>query len=138
MKNYFIIASCLLVLISPGVSSAVQDHSRLDPLLFPATRTAYFHGSVYPRTITPNNDGINDQVFFFFKNETSIDTVGSVYDLGLSKVADIHASSLFVQGLSVLMWDGKDRTGSVVRSGVYLYQVKVGEEWFSGTVVVVK
>ncbi|MFQ6042139.1 MAG: fibronectin type III domain-containing protein [Candidatus Poribacteria bacterium] len=37
-----------------------------------------------------------------------------------------------------LTWDGKDDDGKLVESGVYIYQIQVGEEFSAGTVIVAK
>jgi len=36
------------------------------------------------------------------------------------------------------VWDGKDEHGRIVEGGVYIYQIKAGDDVISGTVVVVK
>lgn len=94
--------------------------------------------SVYPRTITPNGDRINDKVFFFYENPTDAEVSGTIYDMRSSKVADVQLSDIFAGTNSVLTWDGKDDSGSVVTGGIYLYKIKVGDETFTGTVVVAR
>ena len=37
-----------------------------------------------------------------------------------------------------LTWDGRDETGEIVESGVYVYQLQVGESFKTGTVIVAK
>ena len=37
-----------------------------------------------------------------------------------------------------LEWDGKNEAGSIVESGIYVYQVKVGDVFSTGTVVLAK
>ena len=41
-------------------------------------------------------------------------------------------------GARDLDWDGKDELGNVVESGVYVYQIQVGESYDTGTVIVAK
>ena len=41
-------------------------------------------------------------------------------------------------GAHDLEWDGKDEVGNVVESGVYVYQIQVGESFDTGTVIVAK
>ena len=96
------------------------------------------HASVFPKIITPNNDGINDQVFFFVDNITSIPVQGFVFDIRGSKIADIQTSDIFSIRQSVLTWNGKDQTGTVVHSGVYIYTIHIGEIRHSGSVVVAR
>lgn len=94
--------------------------------------------TVYPRVITPNGDGINDLVFFLFDNPTDAPIKGSIYDLRAAKIADTKRSDLFAGPNSVMTWDGKDDSGSVVAGGVYLYKVEVGEKTFTGSVSVAR
>lgn len=41
-------------------------------------------------------------------------------------------------GVRDLEWDGKDEVGNFVESGVYVYQIQVGESFDTGTVIVAK
>ena len=41
-------------------------------------------------------------------------------------------------GVRDLEWDGKDEVGNFVESGVYVYQMQVGESFDTGTVIVAK
>ncbi len=93
--------------------------------------------AVYPRTITPNNDGINDRVFFLFENPSLAAAGGSIYDSQSAKVADLRSTDLF-GGDTVLFWDGTDESGAVVSGGFYIYKLQVGEKNFSGTVAVAR
>ena len=40
--------------------------------------------------------------------------------------------------MSSMIWDGKDKSGSIVKGGIYIYQIEVGENSLTGTVVVAK
>lgn len=91
---------------------------------------------VYPRIITPNNDGWNDKVIFEFDNPTLGPLSGKIYDLNDAFVAELVAGP--ADG-STLAWDGKDAGGKPVPGGIYLYQMGVGgAEAASGTVVVAR
>jgi len=96
--------------------------------------TILTEGSPYPRTITPNGDGINDRVFFFFE-ATNAPKEGRIYDLKGAFVANMTPGP--VQDSS-LVWDGKDGRGNVVSRGIYLYKVSLGEKNVTGTVVVAR
>jgi flagellar hook assembly protein FlgD len=96
------------------------------------------NNSVYPKTITPNGDGINDVAFFLFENKTGAVAQGTIYDLRSAKVADLQESNIFAGDNSVLTWDGKDNSGSVVPAGVYIYKVKVADMTYTGTVIVAR
>lgn len=90
---------------------------------------------VYPRIISPNQDGWNDKVIFEFDNPTLAPLSGKIYDLNDAFVAELSAGP---STGSTLLWDGKDAGGKVVPGGIYLYQMGVGAEAASGTVVVAR
>ena len=94
--------------------------------------------SVFPRTITPNGDGINDIVFFFFENRTGLPVHGEIYDLRSQKVADLQEGNLVAGDNTVMTWDGKDGSGAVVPGGAYLYKIEIGERVFTGTIAVAR
>lgn len=91
-------------------------------------------GSPYPRVITPNGDGINDRVFFFFE-ATDAPKDGKIYDLNGAFVGSLKPGP--VQDSS-LVWDGKDDRGNAAPMGVYLYKVSIGDKNATGTVVVAR
>ena len=83
---------------------------------------------VYPNPFTPNNDGVNDSVGFYFDAGT-VQPVIKVY----------NGSGRVVRTLDgVVSWDGKDDSGSVVEAGLYLYHFRLGDLNKTGTVVVAK
>ncbi len=94
--------------------------------------------SVYPRLISPNGDGINDLVFFVLENNTAAPAQGTIYNAQMLKVADVRESTVFMLNRTILVWDGKDESGSVVNAGIYIYKVQVGNDAFTGTVGVVR
>ncbi len=94
--------------------------------------------NVYPRLISPNGDGVNDFVFFVLENKTGAQTKGTIYNSQMFKVSEVRESSLFILDRSILVWDGKDESGSVVSAGIYIYKVQVGDEAYTGTVGVVR
>jgi len=93
--------------------------------------------STYPQTITPNEDGINDHVFFLFENPAGGSVQGKLYDAQSAFVADAKTRDLFT-GDTVLSWDGKDTEGSVVTGGIYYYKLEAGGKTFTGTVAVAR
>ena len=90
--------------------------------------------SPYPRMITPNGDGVNDRVFFFFE-ATDAPQEGRIYDLNGGFVAGMKPGP--VQDAS-LVWDGKDDKGRAAPMGVYIYKVTIGGRSTTGTVVVAR
>ena len=112
------------------------------------------NSKVAPNPFTPNGDGINDEtkITFFLGNIAEPKTlIGKetrnlqikVYDLTgrfiKNLINEMTASSAFVAENSVV-WDGRDESGSLVRPGVYIYQIFIdsdnGGEYLSKTVVV--
>ncbi len=103
-------------------------------LLSGAADTLLTDGSPYPRVITPNGDGINDRVFFFFE-ATDAPKDGRIYDLNGALVGSLKSGPV---PDSSLVWDGKDDRGNVVPMGVYLYKISIGDKNATGTVVVAR
>lgn len=93
-------------------------------------------GSPYPRVIAPNASE-NRRVFWFFDNPGDEEIIGTIYDIRGAKVRDLRVDGLSPTSNS-LVWDGRDSQGSVVPSGVYIYEIKAGKERVTGTVVVAR
>lgn len=98
--------------------------------LFPATGLTREAFRPKERIITPNNDGINDVLYFGGMN-------GSV------SIEIFNAAGRLVRSISdVCEWDGKDGRGRVVESGVYIYQARFRlngrEEMISGSTAIAR
>jgi hypothetical protein len=91
---------------------------------------------VYPRIITPNGDGWNDKAVFQFDNPELLPLSGKIYDITGATVATLKPGPTNPD--STLIWDGKDGSGRVVPSGIYLYEVDVNGKATTGTVVVAR
>jgi hypothetical protein len=95
-----------------------------------------FSFNIVPRKIfTPNADGINDDIRFIYTNSTGEQVSGEIYDLTGAFVCRLAIRD--DQG-TYLAWDGKNGSGTYVRKGIYIYQIKCGSKYYNGTVVVVK
>ena len=57
-----------------------------------------------------------------------------IYDIDGMLVKTLAA----LPGETELTWDGRDETGEIVESGVYVYQLQVGESFKTGTLIVAK
>ena len=79
------------------------------------------------RIITPNGDGMNDTATF--TGLTSQEEV-RIFDARGRRVRTIHGPPH--------IWDGKDDSGRVVESGVYIYQYTSQGERVSGVIAVAK
>ena len=78
-----------------------------------------------PATLTPNGDGINDQVhirFVVFKVETATPRV-RVLDLAGRLVAELAAAS---GDFASYTWSGRDAQGTLVPPGLYLCHIDLG------------
>ena len=85
------------------------------------------------RVLTPNGDGLNDNVVFTFDNPRDSNVSGEIFDIHGAKVADLTQGPM----VNTLLWDGKAE-GTPVPSGVYIYQLRSENRIFNGTLVVVR
>ncbi|MBL0349246.1 MAG: hypothetical protein IPP68_02575 [Elusimicrobia bacterium] len=92
---------------------------------------------VLPRLFSPNGDGINDVVYFSLSNPALSDVTGRVLDVSGGEVSDLAPAGAFGPTPESLMWDGRDRSGRVVPSGPYLFEIQGDGQWIRGVVVVV-
>ena len=84
------------------------------------------------RVITPNGDQRNDVLIITFDNPRDSSVTGTIFDLYGAKVADMSKTSQFT-----IQWDGK-ASGTFVKSGIYIYQLKGDGQRFTGTIVVAR
>ncbi len=91
----------------------------------------------YPNPFTPlsPNEDFNQIVF---PARTLEDASGeftvSIYDIDGMLIKTLAA----LPGETELIWNGRDDAGEVVESGVYVYQLQVGESFNTGTLIVAK
>ena len=91
----------------------------------------------YPNPFTPLslNEDFNQVVF---PARTLEDASGEftvlIYDIDGMLVKTLAA----LPGETEVTWDGRNETGEVVESGVYIYQLQVGESFKTGTLIVAK
>ena len=91
----------------------------------------------YPNPFTPlsPNEDFNQVVFpARALEDTSGEFTVFIYDIDGMLVKSLAA----LPGETELTWDGRDETGEVVESGVYVYQLQVGESFKTGTLIVAK
>ncbi len=96
---------------------------------------------ITPRKIfTPNGDGVNDEIILFLENPNdAVIAQARIFDLTGAEVADFEQGIVAgAQGVVSLKWNGKDRSGNYVRSGVYIYQVQAEGKTLNGTMVVAR
>jgi len=78
------------------------------------------------KIITPNGDGINDVLEF---GNLDADATIDIYNINGRRVR--HLQGVFI-------WDARDDSGSIVESGVYIYQYSKDGKVVSGVVAVAK
>jgi len=96
--------------------------------------TEFTLNKVWPRIFTPNNDGLNDEVYFEYANPNRRGVVCRIFDVRGALVRQLDIG----QTETSFAWDGRDEKGKVVPSGVYLYQLEGEGKVINGTVVVAK
>lgn len=89
---------------------------------------------VYPRKIftpTSNNEKFN-KIHFVINNPTLYQPEGEVYDINLRFVSKLKYEN------GELIWDGKYESGEIVPKGIYIYQIKIENTVYTGSIIVAK
>ena len=121
------VVAAALLLAAPGLLSAGQA---LGGVTLQEVR---------PRIITPNGDARNDHVVFQFDTSLAgVPVEGDILDLNGSRVAGLAMGSEGPDPDSQLTWNGRDDSGHVMPSGIYIYSIKIGQKAATGTVVVAR
>jgi hypothetical protein len=84
-----------------------------------------------PGVLTPNGDGINDEITFEFAvlKVNIARSVGiTLFDLSGHKVRHLEENRGLANGLYRLLWDGRDENGALVPPGLYLAQIEVDSD----------
>ena len=95
--------------------------------------TAFKVISAEPNPFTPLNPPF-DKVTFSFTNPDKEDVILRVFDITGTQ----FYIKEYTSGEVSVTWDGKDVNGTVGEDGVYVYQVQVGTQFYSGTVILAK
>jgi len=98
--------------------------------IVPAQALAAQDARPFEKIITPNGDGKNDTATFLFANPLD-NTKIEIFDMTGHRIRTLFSATN--NG-----WDGRDDNGSVVESGVYIYQFKTDGKLISGLVAVAK
>ncbi len=107
-------------------------------VVFAGNYLAAGDGQVSPRIFTPNDDGVNDEVNFTFPNpdREKMSQWGRIYDIQGRRICDLILDVTNEEIKSA--WGGVNLAGEVVRSGIYIYQIKTSTKVFNGTVILAK
>lgn len=91
----------------------------------------------YPNPFTPlSNDPDFNTVIFPAR---VIDDAEGEFSVLLYNLNGVLIKTLSAQiGETELKWDGKNENGEIVESGIYLYQLQVGDSYKTGTIILAK
>ena len=101
------------------------------------TQTLRILGEPFPNPFTPLSDNTNfNRVVFPARaiENAEGEFIVLIFDTNGALIKELKAAP----GDRELKWDGKDNNGDFVESGVYVYQMQVGEDFKVGTVIVAK
>lgn len=103
----------------------------------PAKKRLRVFDKPYPNPFTPLS-GDSDFNTVVFPKRTIEDGEGK-FEVRLFNLNGVLVKSLTAQlDEDELRWDGKNENGDVVESGIYIYQLEVGESYTTGTIIVAK
>ncbi|MDI6641524.1 MAG: T9SS type A sorting domain-containing protein, partial [Elusimicrobiota bacterium] len=93
--------------------------------------------TVPTKIFTPDGKGPeNTEIMKFYYPHTGEQVTGEIYNLHGAVVKKLPASKN-LNGWH-LEWDGKDDTETPAPKGIYIYQIKVGEKVYTGTIIVAR
>jgi hypothetical protein len=101
--------------------------------LFPSGGVASADLRPRERIITPNGDNVNDVACF----GSGIEDI-RIFDVRGRRIRTISGSGLMSGQLCGTYWDGRDDSGTIAESGVYVYQFTTEGERISGVITVAK
>nr|MBC8235642.1 gliding motility-associated C-terminal domain-containing protein [bacterium] len=86
-----------------------------------------------PNPFTPNGDGVNDLVEFYFENLQGLEPIIRIYDQRGALVRELTDV-----GTTSATWNGKDEDGKLLELGLYIYQIKIGAKVGGGMVILAR
>ncbi len=95
--------------------------------------SAFRFSGIGPNPFTPNPDGINDRIYFYFENPENKSVEIKILDIDGRVVRNIQITDGVVP-----YWDGRNSRNDLVEGGVYLYYLRVRNDTVKGTVVLGK
>lgn len=93
---------------------------------------------VVPSTITLNNDGYNEECRIIIETtEDKSNIVGKIYNRR-GKTIRILNIEKDDPDTKYAVWDGRDKDSNFIPGGIYIYQIKINNKTYQGTIVVAK
>jgi len=89
-----------------------------------------------PRVISPNGGGFDTRLSISFDVGTAGSGAVKVFDRAGRLVREVSENDAFSPGRNVVFWDGRDGSGNVVASGVYMVAVRFDGQTQVASVVV--
>ncbi|PKM97916.1 MAG: hypothetical protein CVU79_05945 [Elusimicrobia bacterium HGW-Elusimicrobia-3] len=90
---------------------------------------------VAPRIFSPDDpSAVVNRARFYFENPGGGEVTIRIFDV----TGALVRRNLESEGANIMFWNGRDQAGTLVKGGIYLYQVEAGEDVVTGTVVVAK
>lgn len=91
--------------------------------------------AVQPRVFSPNEASAQvNRVRFTFNNPDGYEVTVRIFDVS----GRLIRPNIDREGETVLFWDGRDSDGTVVPSGIYIYQMDAGVKILNGAIVVAR
>ena len=91
----------------------------------------------YPNPFTPLSDDPDFNTLIF--PARAVEDVEGEFSVLLFNLNGVLVKTLTAQlGETELKWDGKNESGEIVESGIYIYQLQVGNSFKTGTIIVAK
>ena len=91
--------------------------------------------AVIPKIFTPEEiNSLINNIKFYFENPNFVEVTIRIFDINGAVVM----KNLRREGENVMVWDGKDINGDIVKGGIYIYQVEAENKIINGTIVVAK
>lgn len=101
-------------------------------LLAAPLASAFRLTGVAPRVFSPRAaDPAVNRVKFTFSNPDGAEVTVRIFDV----TGALVRRNLDYSGAD-LVWNGRDQSGSLVKGGLYIYQLEAGDKVLTGTVVV--
>ena len=114
--------------VDPGEAVETVGSNRLLVVGQPQSRSIFADLVVEPAVLTPNGDGVNDEVALRFSVvlvEGSQRVEATIYDLQGRLVRQLTEQRDFASGIYEMGWDGRNEQGTLVPPGVYAMHLRL-------------